>query len=431
MKRAIACASIAVVGAASLHAQMPDSPAVSKPWSISAKLRGFYDDNYNTAPSDRNPLTPTYKAEDSWGIQVTPTVSYNLMRDLTTFSAKYTFDMRWYEARVDEEIDTTHVGEIGLSHTFSERVKVDLFDSLVYSDEPQILDPSGIAPVYTRTENNNWRNYGGFGFHFGLTEKLGSRVGYSNTIYDYEEDNSDMDDRDMPRAGSRSAVLDRMEHLASLDLRWLFQPTLVGLVGYQYGYIDYTSDDVLIWDSPLTGDIRDQESHYGFAGVDYTATPTLAAQLRAGFNYSQYPNANADDIWAPYVDAALSYEYMKGSKFIVGARHDLRPTDVANIDENNQVTMAQEATTLYAMVNHRLTEKLTASLRGSYQMGEFQGGPQDGENDQYYTVDLNLGYDFTHNLGVEIGYAYDNLDSDLDYRSFDRNRFYFGVKATY
>ncbi|HNQ91024.1 MAG TPA: outer membrane beta-barrel protein [Verrucomicrobiota bacterium] len=427
MKRAIACASIAVVGAASLHAQLADSPAVNKPWSVSAKLRGFYDDNYNTAPSDRNPAVPTYRPESSWGVQFTPSVAYNLMRDLTTFNAKYTFDMRWYEARVDEEIDMTHVGEIGFSHTFSERVKVDLYDSLVYSSEPEVLDPSGMPGVYTRTENNNFRNYGGIGFNFGLTEKLGSRLGYSNTIYDYEEDNGDV----ALGAGSRSSVLDRMEHLVSLDLRWMFQPTLVGLVGYQFGYIDYTSDDIIIPATTLTGDIRDQESNYGFVGLDYTATPQLAAQLRAGFNYAQYPNANADDIWAPYVDAALSYEYLQGSKFVIGARHDLRPTDVANIDAANQVTMAQEATTLYAMINHRLTEKLSASLRGSYQMGEFQNGPQDGEQDDYYTVDVNLAYDFTHNLGVEVGYAYDNLDSDLDYRSFDRNRFYFGVKANY
>jgi hypothetical protein len=42
----------------------------SKPWSVSAALRGFYDDNYATAPS--GPLR-----KGSWGMDFSPSLSLN------------------------------------------------------------------------------------------------------------------------------------------------------------------------------------------------------------------------------------------------------------------------------------------------------------------------------------------------------------------
>jgi len=226
-----------------------------------------------------------------------------------------------------------------------------------------------------------------------------------------------------------------MDHLASADLRWTFQPAVVGLIGYQYGYYDYSSSDQL-WYTPVpnpnvpTGSDRNQESHYGFAGVDYMAAPGLTAQLRAGVDYARYPNSEADDVLAPFVDMALSYEYMEGSKASAGVKHDLRPTDVA-MGSADDYTVSQEATTVYAQVAHRIFPKLIGTLRGSWQAGTYEGGSYDGETDNFYTVDVNLAYELTKYFATEAGYAYDFLESDIPNREYDRNRFYFGVRANY
>ena len=51
MKKIIASAGLVAVSAAGLQAAAPGlSPMeAAKPWSISATLRGFYDDNYTAA----------------------------------------------------------------------------------------------------------------------------------------------------------------------------------------------------------------------------------------------------------------------------------------------------------------------------------------------------------------------------------------------
>jgi hypothetical protein len=416
------------LGAASLQAQAPDPSG--KPWSVSAKVRGFYDDNYNTAPSSAPAGYAT--KQSSWGIDFAPSISYDLLRAQTSLNLRYDFDLRWYEARAENEIDYTHHGQVGFSHAFNDRLKLEANDSLVYASEPSVIEPTQAATY--RSQNDAWRNYGGVALNSKFNEKLGSRIGYSNSTYDYIEQG----------AGSRSALLDRMEHLATVDLRYQFQPTLVGLAGYQFGYIGYSSTDPLYIPALVglpagtvapTGEYRDQQSNYGFLGADYTANPRLNFQLRAGANYATYPNANSDDILAPYVDFAASYEYLQGSRFALGIKHDLRPTDVATPDVSDptgqSVTVAQEATTIYALISHKLTEKLRGNLRGSWQNGQYQGGAYDGQNDNFYTVDVSLEYAICRNCSIETGYAFDKLDSDINYRGFDRNRFFFGLRASY
>ncbi|HRZ56023.1 MAG TPA: outer membrane beta-barrel protein [Candidatus Paceibacterota bacterium] len=430
MNKLITFASLAAVGALSLQGQAVDGSG--RPWSVSAKLRGFYDDNYRTTPSDLTPEAREYLGdvdEESWGINFAPGIKYVLLRDQTTLTASLDYDMRWYEAQPSsKEFDHTVRAEIAASHAFSERFRLDFFESPVYSEEPSILEPNGGQASYVRTDGNAWRNYAGIGLTTGLTEQLGSRLGYSNTYYNYRDDGP----------ASISALLDRMEHLATADLRWQFQPAIIGLVGYQYGYFDYTSGDQLWYtETPdptvPESDARNQESHYGFLGVDYTALPGLTAQIRAGVNYARYPNADVDNVTAPFVDAALAYEYMEGSKVSAGVKHDLRPTDVAIAasDDMSSFTVSQEATTVYAFIAHRIFPKLVGTLRGSWQNGTYNEGMYDGDSDNFYTVDVNLAYEITANFAAEAGYAYDKLDSDIPLREYDRNRFYVGVKATY
>ena len=75
MKKFIASAGLVAVGATGLHAAYAPglSPLeTSKPWSISATVRGFYDDNYATAPSSFT------GKKDSYGIELSPSAAINI-----------------------------------------------------------------------------------------------------------------------------------------------------------------------------------------------------------------------------------------------------------------------------------------------------------------------------------------------------------------
>ena len=59
MKKIVASVSLVAIGASGLQAALlPGLTTESgKPWTLSATLRGFYDDNINTYPNDA-PMPP-------------------------------------------------------------------------------------------------------------------------------------------------------------------------------------------------------------------------------------------------------------------------------------------------------------------------------------------------------------------------------------
>lgn len=425
MNKLIACVGVAAVGASAVEAQSLGEPTVSKPWSVSAKIRGFYDDNYATAPDNPSPGYP--QKEASWGVNVAPSVGLSVLRDVTTMSVKYDFDLRWYEARTDNEFDATHKADLNLGHAFSDRFRVDLIDSFAYSSEPEVIEPMGQQATYLRTDDSNLRNYAGVNLTASMTDKFGTGLGYSNTLYDYENDWTPVLN---DGTYSRSALLDRMEHLANIDLRWLLQPVTTGLVGYQFGATQMSSQD-MIDEFGHTGDYRDNYTHTMFLGLNHSFSPRFSLQLRGGMQYVDFINADETE-WLPYGDASLSYQYAEGSQVKVGIKHDVRMTDVTFVDPaTGQPTLGQEATTVYAAIVHRITNRLIGMLRGQWQGSSYIQGFYDGDQDNFWLFDANLTYEFNAYFAAEAGYAYDNLDSDIPNRGYDRNRFYFGVRAKF
>ena len=90
------------IGAATLKAQYAPGLSrmeTSKPWSISASLRGFYDDNYFAQPKAL--------AAESFGFEVRPRIAFNLPLEQTYIGGSYTYSMKYYEDRNNDPIDHT------------------------------------------------------------------------------------------------------------------------------------------------------------------------------------------------------------------------------------------------------------------------------------------------------------------------------------
>src|SRR5271163_1833552 len=107
MKKIAVSVGLVAVGTASLQAAYTlgsDSMQTSKVWSLSGSLRGFYDDNYNTAP-------PGPLKRGSYGFEVSPSISLNLPLDQTDIGARYTYGLYYYqdrESQGQDPIDQTH-----------------------------------------------------------------------------------------------------------------------------------------------------------------------------------------------------------------------------------------------------------------------------------------------------------------------------------
>ncbi len=419
MKRILFSAGLfALMASASHAAYAPGLSALEKqkPWSVSASVRGFYDDNYTTSPSAA--------ARESFGFEVSPSVSLNVPLEQTFFGASYLYSLKYYENRAhfhQASADHSHQFNAKLDHAFTERYKITASESFVLAQEPEVLNTLGTITVPLRLNGNNIRNTADASFTAQASELIGVQVGYQNNFYDYQNSG----------VNSYSAVLDRMEHLASANLRYQWQRPTMLIFGYQFGLVDHTSNDLLV--SPTgtnSASIRDNRSHYVYVGADHNFTQKLNASVRVGGRYTEYYNAKGDN-FSPYADGNLTYTYAPGSYLQGGVRHDRSQTDVLG-------SFDQEATTVYLAITHRITSLLTGNVLGEYQHSGFSGksfGAISGvsSSDDYFVASVNLAYrlDRAGHWMAETGYNFDKLESGVVNRAYTRNRVYIGIRATY
>src|SRR5438034_10730956 len=103
MKKIIASASLAALGAAGLQAAYAPglSPLEkSKLWTVSVLVRGVYDDN----PTD----SVRSEKQPSCGLEVSPSLPVNVALDQTLIGLNDTYDLRFFEARPTIDADLTH-----------------------------------------------------------------------------------------------------------------------------------------------------------------------------------------------------------------------------------------------------------------------------------------------------------------------------------
>jgi hypothetical protein len=428
MKKIIASAGLVAVSSAGIQAAAPVSPMeAAKPWSISATLRAFYDDNNLSLPTSSDP-------EESFGFEARPAVGLNLYpSEQTYFGAAYIYSLRWYEARESNSADHSHDLVLRGDHRFSERYSVDFNNSFVYAQEPDVIDEGQIItdPGGRRTDADAFRNRAAINFDIQLTELLGLGLGYRNGWYDYDQEGGILvlgpPDFVIP---SRSGLLDRFEHDFYVEAAWTMREHLTGVFGYNYGVFDYTSTEVIAVTPAglVRGDDRDNTSHSVYVGADYSLSEQLTGSIRVGGEYTDYDRGDSD--LSPWVDLTGTYTYLPGSFVTVGFRHARNATDVVD-PSGNDITLDQETSALFASLRHRITPRLEGSVIGQYQRSSFNGGGRDGDIDNFLLLGANLEYRINPHWSTEVGYNFDRLDSDIAGRSFTRNRIYAGVRATY
>jgi len=420
----ITTAGLTALGAASLAPGFAQEVS-QKPWAVGATLRGFYDDNIYTYSKKLQNAVPGFQA-DSWGFSVAPDASYNLKTDQTTLGVSYIYTMTYFIDRPRPRDDQSHQANLKLSHAFSERYRVDLSDSFASAQEPSILDPSvGIAtPI--RTPGTNNRNLGRINFEASLTEQFGVDAGYNNTIYDYEEDSTTVP------VGSRSAVLDRTEHVLYFDGNYQVLPKTKLSLGYQYGIIDYTSQDLLL--GTFRGTDRDSDSHFISAGVRQELNAQVILSGKVGVQITDYKNkalGTADT--SPYAEASARWQFADNSSAQLNLKHQRIATDV-RADQAGRLVADAEISSVMLALSYGLTAKIRIDGSAMYQHSEFNASGSSGSAaEELFFGSLMATYQFNPFIAVEAGYMFDRLDSDLlaGFRSYTRNRVFIGTRLTY
>ena len=432
MRNFFVCAGLALAGTTGLHAAYaPDlnQMQTAKLWSVSGTLRGFYDDNYNTAPSG-----PAKR--DSFGFEVSPSLSLNVPLQQTELGLKYTYGLYYYQDREQingRPIDQTHKLDLWVDHAFTERWQAKVMDSLAIGQEPQLVNGGTLY----RTEGNNVHNMGAVSLDTQWTRLLGTELSYQNNFYDFQNSGGS--------AGNPSlaGLLNRLEHNIALNVNWRLQPTLLAFVGYQFQLINYTANEPVgtVFPPPtfvpenFMSDNRDNRSHFGYVGAQYNPLDNLTLAAQAGIQYADYYNPPAGtpstDQVSPFAKLSGTYTYLPGSYVQLGFTQSRNATSIIAIS-GNKATLDEESSVAYAALNHQITPRLTGNLMGQIQYSSFNGGAVDGQSQTWYSVGLNLAYSINPHVSAEIGYNYDDVTSAGPFvPGYDRNRVYVGITGTY
>ena len=400
MNRKIVTLGVAAFGVVGLQAA-----DAGKVWEVTGSLRGFYDDNYTTSPEAA--------AEESWGIEVSPGINLTIGEgtDLE-FSAGYAFGMRYYEDRETDNEDYGHELGISLNKAFSNTSLLQLSDSFVIAQEPEILN--GGTPL--RTEGDNLRNTISASYRQVLAGNILGELGYGNSIFDYEE-------------AYHSALLDRSHNQVNLDVIYDMEQTEY-FVGYKFASTDFDGGD-LTGGLDFKSDARDNDSHYGYVGVRHQLNKEFVASAQAGAQYVDYynfdlmPGLIPEDETSPYVNASMEWGYAEGSQLVAGVSLARGATDLQAAD--------QEISAVYAQLLHKVTARVHGTLTARYQDSEINGGgvQVDGKEESLLLLGASLTYAVADNIWTELAYNYDELDSDIPHRSFERNYVSIGIGTSY
>jgi hypothetical protein len=304
-------------------------------------------------------------------------------------------------------------------------------DSFVIGQEPDFLRAGNTFTTFQRISGSNERNYGVIDFSAQITPALGLDVGYANTYYSYA-DNATTNPDGTFRA-SNAGLLDELDNVVHLDLRYQLQPQTIGVVGYQFREMDYIGNQLINVAPNVMSDERNALMNYLYVGLDHNFRPDLTGSFRVGGYYSDYYNNPAgQSALSPYAMLNLRYTYLPESSLEFGASYDYSSTSAFSVDANGNMTLNAQSATVYATLRHRIMSRLYGSIIAQYQNSTFYGGLYDGRGEDFFLVGLNLQYRFTPNFSTEIGYNYDDVTSDMPGQSgYNRNRVYIGVTGSY
>jgi hypothetical protein len=435
MKKFFVSVGLIAAGTASLQgAYAPDWNSMeASMWRVSGTLRGFYDDNYETAPNGTK--------RGSFGFEFSPQLELNVPLQQTELGVRYTYGLYYYQRREElgeNPIDQTHQFDLWVDHAFTERWQGRVQDSFIVGQEPELIDNSSAISVMRRVNGNNIRNTGSLTLNTAWTRLFSTALNYQNSFFDYQDSGATTSNL-ATQGASLAGLLNRIDQSVSLDLQWHVAPETVAFFGGMFEWVNYTGDEPIAQPFPIAqpnlfyySDIRDSRSYFGYVGIQRSMLANLSFTVKGGMQYTEnYNDPSAVTSLNPYADVSLIYTYLPGSYAQIGFTQTQNATDQVRPDSNGHITLNQESSTVYASINHKLTSKLLGTVIGRWQHSIYNGGFYNNQAVDYYNLGANLSYSFNQHFSVDAGYNFDDFVSQNSGNSYTRNRVYLGVSAAY
>ena len=437
MKKIAVTIGLATAGAAGVHAAYAPDASDNKNWSVSALLRGLYNDN---------PGAVSTGSKGSFGYSVAPQFQIVKPYNQTEMGLRYIYTLIYYSNQGGNPYDQSHWVNLWLDHVFSERWEMKVSDGITASQNP-MLGVNGDQGTSNPFRNGNYvNNAGTVSVHTDWTREFGTVLTYGNNFYSYNQGGAQITNSVVGGVTntivnpSYAGQFDRVDQNIGLDLQWHATSETIYGVGYSFDWVNFTAGepvaDNTVLDKIQYSDVRDSYTHTAYLSWQHNNSDRLHMTLLGGIQINDSYNQDLPSTIYPYFNLSSTYNYAPSSYVSLGFMQGMNTTYLplqnnhAFNTNSGTITAFQESSTVYATLNHQITPKLVGLLTARYQLGTFKGGPYNN-SDTYYSVSANLNYAINPHFSAEIGYSFDQVESVEPGSSYIRNQYEIGVTASY
>ena len=388
------------------------------PFHISASVRAGYDDNISTSHFD---------PQGSWFTNGSGTFSYNFGDARTQLSLQGGGGVTYYWDQIhdaagfdNQQYDINSSLALVMRHKASARLNFELNTYASYQTEPDFAIAFGL----NRRSGNFFYTQDRFTTNYLWTPRFSTATTYTLGALHYD---------DM----SVGLFEDRWENTFGNEFKFLLWPTTTLVAEYRLGLINYmhegepTGPTVIINGQVVTPQLeRDSITHFLLGGFDHSFNPRFNVSLRAGAEFRDYTDAsNGDNQSAPYFEGTMNYTLNKFTTLTWNNRYALEEPDVLTNPSRKTFRTGIRAT-------HNLTPRISAVLGAYYEHDDYDSVTtvtvvNSGFTEQSLDIALSLRFAVNRYFGVEAGYDYTDVWSDIIFREYSRNRYWAGLNVTF
>jgi hypothetical protein len=360
------------------------------PVQIYATISGGYDDNVSTSQNNKQGSVFT---------------SGNLILDYTFGDPRLQLILNggaggsyYYEQVSGQKYDIDLKGALGITYKSSPRLTLGSTLLVDYLTEPSFDAPGGL-----NSRNGNYLYTTDKVFvSYVWTQRFSTKTSYTFEAYNY--DNITV-----------AVFSNRVSNTFGNEFRFQLVPTTSLVAEYRYGIVSYETASL------------NSTTHFALGGIDHTFNPRLSVSLRGGAQFRSYEQDG--DRTGPYFEGSVTYALGKRTSVTWNNHYGLEEPDVAG---------SQSRTTFRTglQTKFNLTSRISSSVDLYYvhdQYHAFPSGPimSNAFIENTFDGNLSLHYAITPLIGVQAGYHYTNISSDIQFREYSRNRVSAGVSLSF
>jgi hypothetical protein len=377
----------------------------SIPFHVTVTVRGGYDDNIFT--SSLNPQGSAFM-NGSIGL------SYDFGSPRTRLSLQTGGGLTYYFDRPGQQ-DPDYNAYLGLSlkHSFSPRLILNVSAYAAYQVEPDFSFGTG----FNRRSGNYFYTSDKFTLSYLWTPRFSTATSYTFGALLY-------DNTGITGVGNFE---NRIENTFGNEFRFLIWPTTTLVAEYRIQFVAYQSNN------------SDAVNQFILAGFDHSFSPRFSASFRGGFQIrsldTQQIVLNPDlttstvnvssDSTSPYFEATVNYAVGQQTSVSWTNRYGIEEPDIPGQPGRTTFRTGLEG-------KHNWTPRISSRLAIYYQHDDYSGNSTSlAFTEDSIDAALSLRYAVTRYLGLEVGYNYTDVLSDVALRGYSRNRFYGGADFSF